>query len=286
MPYTCTCVREEDNHSETLWANIDAACYRNNGQTCRDNAMPWCSPRTLYSRCVCLCLYSRLCEFLCMYACAMYVGAHVCMHIIVARMRSLDRRMYVYARNIPFAIRPRVLQRCFRSERARTRAVNLSALRQHTVDANDRRTHSRLRRRKIVPMFSLCRRIRRGHGAKGVVRWNLFNTDISRARATVIAFTSPAYVCARDVNGIFVLTLLARSFVRKDCLPGTIDCRWAPPPVYPPRTHLEFLSERKPRVMFDLLVVISSSATWSSQVQFVHVVIYAHKCKCPAVIQK
>lgn len=30
----------EDNHCETLQANIDAACYRNNGQTRRDNAMP------------------------------------------------------------------------------------------------------------------------------------------------------------------------------------------------------------------------------------------------------
>lgn len=52
------CVRAEDNHSETLWANIDAGCYRNNGQTCRDNARG-CSPRTLYSRCARLCLYSR-----------------------------------------------------------------------------------------------------------------------------------------------------------------------------------------------------------------------------------
>lgn len=132
--------------------------------------------------------------------------------------------------------RPRVLRRCFRSERARTRAVNLSALRQRTVD--DCRTLSPEEDRPDVFPVSYG-------GAKGVVRWNLFNTDISRARATVIAFTSPAYVCARDVNGIFVLTLLARSFVRGDCLPGTRDCQWAPPPIYPPRIHLEFLRERK-----------------------------------------
>lgn len=75
-------VRAEDNHSETLWANIDAGCYRNNGQTCRDNAMPWCSPRTLYSRRVCLCLYSRsLCGFL--YA------------LYIAYNRVLDSLIYI-----------------------------------------------------------------------------------------------------------------------------------------------------------------------------------------------
>lgn len=126
MPYTCTCVREEDNHSETLWANIDAACYRNNGQTCRDNAMPWCSPRTLYSRCVCLCLYNRSCESLCMYVyvcdvrrCARtyahtYVRAHI---LIVARVRSLDRRMYTYARIYAVRDTPARLTAMF-SERA------------------------------------------------------------------------------------------------------------------------------------------------------------------------
>ena len=91
---TCVCVCEEDNHSETLWANIDAACYRNNGQTCRDNAMPWCSPRTLYSRCVCLCLYSRSCESLYVYMRRASVRTYVRMHIIIAGMRSLDRRTY------------------------------------------------------------------------------------------------------------------------------------------------------------------------------------------------
>lgn len=76
-------------------------------------------------------------------------------------------------------------------------------------------------------MFSLCRRIRRGYGARKGSHAEIYLTRISRERdATVIASTSPAYVCTRDVNGIFVLTLLARSFVREeDCLPGTIDCR-------------------------------------------------------------
>ena len=40
MMRVCVCACAEDNHGETLWATIDAACYRNNGQTRRDNAMP------------------------------------------------------------------------------------------------------------------------------------------------------------------------------------------------------------------------------------------------------
>lgn len=47
------CARGEDNHCETLQANIDAARYRNNGQTRRDNAMP-----RAYITLSCLCLDS------------------------------------------------------------------------------------------------------------------------------------------------------------------------------------------------------------------------------------
>jgi len=58
----------------------------------------------------------------------------------------------------------------------------------------------------------------------------------------------PAYVCARDVNGIFVLTLLARSFVRWGTALARNDRLPMSPRVYPPRIHLGFLSERKSRV--------------------------------------
>lgn len=51
-------VRAEDNHSETLWANIDAGCYRNNGQTCRDNAMCHGARRVHYTPAAYTCVYT------------------------------------------------------------------------------------------------------------------------------------------------------------------------------------------------------------------------------------
>lgn len=114
------------------------------------------------------------------------------------------------------------------------------------------------RRNSVCPeMFSLCRRIwRRGiryethGGAKGVAE--IYLTRISRERATVIACEPGLGLRARDINGIFVLTLsvLARSFVRGDCLPGTIDSseRWEETPPHTLSTsfiHLGSLSRRK-----------------------------------------
>lgn len=56
--HVCVYVREEDNHSETLWANIDAGCYRNNGQTCRDNAMCHGARRVHYTPAAYTCVYT------------------------------------------------------------------------------------------------------------------------------------------------------------------------------------------------------------------------------------
>lgn len=100
----------------------------------------------------------------------------------------------------------------------------------------------------------------RARGRKGRRKGSpveIYLTQISRVRARAgyrDCLARPAYVRARDVNGIFVLTLPARRrrrrrlipFVRADCLPRTIDRRRArrsppfsptPPVPYSPRVY-------------------------------------------------
>lgn len=244
-------VRAEDNHSETLWANIDAGCYRNNGQTCRDNAMCHGARRVHYTpAAVYLCLYSRSCGFLC--ARAWHIIARPVCANRLARVRSLLDR-YVRICAVPRYVRAsysHVFETIVRAlELSISERLDSVPSTSTTVIHTPVRGGEEISSRDVFPVSAnptrggIRKRGGRGaRGAKGVAE--IYLTRISRVRPLPwLPGPSPAYVCARDVNGIFVLTLLARSFVRGDCLPRTIDCRWDPRPTF---IRLVFISDLYP----------------------------------------
>lgn len=102
-------------------------------------------------------------------------------------VRSLDRSTRVRKREyVLFAIRPRVLRAMF-SERARTRAVNLGALRQRTVYANDRVAYTLSPKEEedrpdVFPVSTNPTR-RRRYGARKGSPAEIYLTRISRERA-------------------------------------------------------------------------------------------------------
>lgn len=155
----------------------------------------------------------------------------------------------------PVIRRTHVLQRCFRNDRGRTRAVNLGAFRQRTVDVNHTVIHTsrsvqegeKYRPGDVFPVSAnLTKGIRTVHGgAKGVAE--IYLTRISRERARHRdCLREPGLRLRERRKWDFCVDAAGSFFCSRGLFTQNDRLPMRPPSYfYPPCIHLVSLSGRK-----------------------------------------